>query len=146
MVDLAVLDLSASSVRAMDGRLSELMSPPAYTFFKQSNCKQVQSFAVFQDIRTKLAAEGKSCNNLQVSDLDLSSLKSVKQFCSQLRRSAETVNYLILNAGLFGQDNVRKITEDGLEEHFQVMASDIFMFKLASEHCYVIIIVSISKV
>ena len=50
--------------------------------------------------------------------LDLASLNSVKSFVEEFRTSFLKLDFLILNAGIFGHEH--KITEDNLELTFQV--------------------------
>lgn len=50
--------------------------------------------------------------------LDLSSLRSCKKFCEDVKQSYKHVDYLILNAGVFALPYT--LTEDGLETIFQV--------------------------
>ena len=83
-----------------------------------------------QEIRESLAAQGKSNPDLRITDLNLSSLRSVKQFCRRILSSSQPVNFLLLNAGIMGKDRKRRVTENGLEEHFQA----ILYAKIRSRH------------
>lgn len=59
---------------------------------------------------------------VEVAALSLSSLSSVRAFCADFQRSRRRLDLLILNAGIMGADASRRVTEDGLEEHFQARA------------------------
>ena len=52
-------------------------------------------------------------------EVSLSSLSSVRRFCKAFNARNEPLHFLILNAGVFSEDSTRRVTEDGLEEHFQ---------------------------
>ena len=62
--------------------------------------------------------------------LDLCSLRNVKQFAEQYRQESLPLHYLILNAGILNSDF--RLTEDGFEEMFQVnyLAQAYLTFRL----------------
>ncbi|CAO1365959.1 unnamed protein product [Diamesa hyperborea] len=57
-------------------------------------------------------------SKLTFMKLDLSSLKSVQSFCTEVKKNYQLINYLILNAGVFALPHT--LTEDGFETIFQV--------------------------
>lgn len=54
-----------------------------------------------------------------VRHLDMSSLKSVRQFCDDVLNTEQRLDVLINNAGAIGHSKKVKLTEDGHEEIFQ---------------------------
>uniref|UniRef100_A0A224YUL5 Dehydrogenase n=1 Tax=Rhipicephalus zambeziensis TaxID=60191 RepID=A0A224YUL5_9ACAR len=54
-----------------------------------------------------------------VKALDMSSLKSVRNFCDDIVHTEERLDVLINNAGAIGHSKKVKMTEDGFEEIFQ---------------------------
>ncbi|KAL7014593.1 hypothetical protein ACKWTF_016018 [Chironomus riparius] len=66
----------------------------------------------------KLNEERRGNCKLNFIQLDLSSLRSTKNFCEEVKRQYQKIDFLILNAGIFGLPY--GTTEDGLERHFQV--------------------------
>ena len=63
--------------------------------------------------------EKPNCSKLmRFQQVDLSSMKSVKEFVSQVKLTVQHLDYVILNAAVFGIPFMT--TEDGLEMHFQV--------------------------
>ncbi|KAL5277107.1 WWOX family protein [Megaselia abdita] len=69
---------------------------------------------------------GKQCKFIH---LDLSTLKSVKEFCDNLKSEISHLNFLILNAGVFALPF--STTQDGLETTFQI--SHLSNFYLTNE-------------
>lgn len=65
----------------------------------------------------KILKENKNAN-VSCRQLDLCSLRNVKQFAEQYRQESLPLHYLILNAGILNADF--RLTEDGYEEMFQV--------------------------
>lgn len=59
-----------------------------------------------------------SSHLLRFQHVDLSSMTSVREFVSQVKLTVPHLDYLILNAAVFGTPF--QATEDGLEMHFQV--------------------------
>ena len=55
---------------------------------------------------------------LNFIQVDLTNLKSCKEFCDKVKLQYQHINYLILNAGVFGLPY--SLTSDGLETTFQV--------------------------
>lgn len=66
----------------------------------------------------KLSEERRGNCKLNFIQLDLASLRSCKNFCEEVKKQYQHIDYLILNAGVFGLPY--QTTEDGLEIHFQV--------------------------
>jgi NAD(P)-dependent dehydrogenase (short-subunit alcohol dehydrogenase family) len=56
---------------------------------------------------------------VEFQQLDLNSLKSVKQFCKSFNCSGKPLDILICNAGIMSPPQ-RLVSEDGLELQFQV--------------------------
>ncbi|XP_055385854.1 WW domain-containing oxidoreductase [Condylostylus longicornis] len=79
-------------------------------------CRNQQSA---EDAILKISEEkpsaGRKCRFVR---LDLSSLKSVRNFARELKETFRHVSYLILNAGVFALPYT--VTEDGLEATFQI--------------------------
>lgn len=63
--------------------------------------------------------------------LDLTSLRSCKKFCEDVKLQYKTINFLILNAGVFALPHT--LTEDGLETIFQVCHLSHFYITLQLE-------------
>jgi len=59
-------------------------------------------------------------SRIEVARVSLSSLESVREFCKAFNAQSLPLDFLILNAGIMATDAIRRTTEDGLEEHFQV--------------------------
>jgi len=79
-------------------------------------CRNQQSTEdAIAKISQEKSAAGRKCRYVR---LDLSSLKSVKNFVQELKETVKNINFLILNAGVFALPY--SITEDGLETTFQV--------------------------
>lgn len=68
-------------------------------------------------------------NQCKFIRLDLSTLKSVQQFCDDLKSQISHINFLILNAGVFALPYTT--TQDGLETTFQI--SHLSHFFLTNE-------------
>ena len=66
------------------------------------------------------AACGSTAPAVDVAQVSLSSLQSVRDFCKDYNRKGAPLDILVLNAGIMGTDFERKMTADGFEEHFQV--------------------------
>ena len=63
----------------------------------------------------------KECKHgiVEFQQLDLNSLKSVKQFCKSFNSSGRPLDILVCNAGIMSPPQ-RLVSEDGLELQFQV--------------------------
>jgi NAD(P)-dependent dehydrogenase (short-subunit alcohol dehydrogenase family) len=59
-------------------------------------------------------------STIEVAEVRLSSLDSVRSFCTEFNARKLPLDFLILNAGIMGTDAIRRTTPDGFEEHFQV--------------------------
>lgn len=86
-----------------------------------------------------------SLAKLNFIHVDLSSLKSCKKFCEQVMLKYERIDYLILNAAIFGLPYT--LTSDGLETMFQVCHLSHFyitqqLSSLLDRHSRVIIVSS----
>ncbi|EDW03853.1 WW domain-containing oxidoreductase [Drosophila grimshawi] len=66
--------------------------------------------------------------------LDLASLRAVQQFVAQIKQSVSYIDYLILNAGVFGLPYTK--TVDGLETTFQVSHLSHFYLTLQLESLF----------
>lgn len=66
----------------------------------------------------KLNEERRGHCKLHFIQLDLSSLRSCQNFVAEVKQQFQHINFLILNAGVFGLPY--QTTVDGLEVHFQV--------------------------
>lgn len=69
--------------------------------------------------RTEIIEKSGNTNVFNRS-LDLSSLRSVREFCYQFLQEEERLDILINNAGFLGDTKTRQTTEDGFEMHFGV--------------------------
>jgi len=56
---------------------------------------------------------------VEVRELDLASLRSVRSFAQQYNREGRPVDILLCNAGIMAPPQ-RGITQDGFEQQFQV--------------------------
>ena len=68
-------------------------------------------------------------------EIELDSLKSVRSFCAAFNERDQPLHFLILNAGIMATESERRITEDGLEEHFQArqtVCTHCMMFNVAN--------------
>ena len=74
-----------------------------------------------QIVRSTPAMHGCQAPKVDVLELDLASLKSVKRFCKQFSKTGLSTDVVICNAGIMKPPK-RIITEDGLEGQFQVKA------------------------
>lgn len=59
-------------------------------------------------------------STIEVAEVRLSSLDSVRSFCTEFNARKLPLDFLILNAGIMGTDAIRRTTPDGFEEHFQI--------------------------
>ena len=57
--------------------------------------------------------------NIEVHELDLSSLRSVRSFTQQFNGERRQLDILVCNAGIMAPPD-RALTPDGLEQQFQV--------------------------
>ncbi|XP_059485943.1 WW domain-containing oxidoreductase [Neocloeon triangulifer] len=71
-----------------------------------------------QEAIGKIKAEGRSTGPMEFMELDLASLKSVKNFATLFQINYKTLDMLILNAAVMGLPF--SLTPDGFETHFQV--------------------------
>lgn len=78
--------------------------------------KKKSTLQIIQELNEK--CKSKSTNGkVLFYDLDLSSLKSVKNFAEQVKKDFSTIDILICNAGIM--NTPYKLTEDGFESQFQ---------------------------
>lgn len=59
-----------------------------------------------------------SKGNVIIRELDLSSLKSVREFADQINKEEKCIDILVNNGGMISKD--KSLTEDGFELHFGV--------------------------
>ncbi|XP_065336408.1 WW domain-containing oxidoreductase [Cloeon dipterum] len=71
-----------------------------------------------QEAIGKIKAEGKTSGPMEFMELDLASLKSVKNFATLFQINYKSLDMLILNAAVMGLPF--SLTPDGFETHFQV--------------------------
>ncbi|PIA41664.1 hypothetical protein AQUCO_02200238v1 [Aquilegia coerulea] len=58
--------------------------------------------------------------NVEVMELDLISISSVRRFADEWERRGEPLDILINNAGILKIEDAQRFTGDGIEEHMQV--------------------------
>ncbi|KAL4856494.1 Retinol dehydrogenase 12 [Chlorella vulgaris] len=81
-------------------------------------CRSVaKGEALAAELRQQAAAAGQPAPQLEVMQLDLSSLLSVHQFAAAWRRRGLPLHCLINNAGIFAMGAAREQTPDGFEAH-----------------------------
>ncbi|KAI3432217.1 hypothetical protein D9Q98_003779 [Chlorella vulgaris] len=81
-------------------------------------CRSVpKGEALAAELRQQAAAAGQPAPQLEVMQLDLSSLLSVRQFAAAWRRRGLPLHCLINNAGIFAMGAAREQTPDGFEAH-----------------------------
>lgn len=82
-----------------------------------------------EKIRQEREISGERCSFIP---LDLSSMKSVKEAAEQIKREVNRIDFLILNAAVFGLPHT--LTQDGLETTFQVChLSHFYLCKLLED-------------
>lgn len=74
--------------------------------------------AVKQRIEGEAEAEGRRAPEVEVAELDVGSLRSVKGFAERLRAQGEELDALVNNAGVFAMGKRRQETEEGVELHW----------------------------
>ncbi|PRW61076.1 short-chain dehydrogenase reductase SDR [Chlorella sorokiniana] len=73
--------------------------------------------ALKKELEEQAAAGGQPAPKLEVQELDLSSLQSVRQFAQAWRSSRRPLHVLVNNAGIFAMSAARETTRDGFEAH-----------------------------
>ncbi|RIB27760.1 hypothetical protein C2G38_2239912 [Gigaspora rosea] len=63
-------------------------------------------------------SNGSNCNNVEIWDMDLANLQSVRDFADKFIAEVGELHMLFNNAGIWS-DN-KKMTDDGFEQHFQI--------------------------
>lgn len=75
--------------------------------------KRAEGDASVAAIRQKVPAA-----HIDVAELDLASLASVRQFVQEFLARGLPLHVLLCNAGYYNMDNTRQLTADGFEKHF----------------------------
>jgi retinol dehydrogenase-12 len=97
--------------------------PPPFSFFFPKvilACRSIQRGQALQRaIEDEAKASGRADPSLEVMELDLSSLQSVRNFAAawKTEKNNRPVHILINNAGIFSMSAPRCETEDGFESH-----------------------------
>ncbi|KAL4419280.1 hypothetical protein ABPG77_008330 [Micractinium sp. CCAP 211/92] len=73
--------------------------------------------ALKQQLEVRAQEAGQPRPQLEVMQLDLSSLQSVRQFASAFRARGLPLHVLVNNAGIFAMAGARETTPDGFEAH-----------------------------
>lgn len=92
--------------------------------------REEATLAAIALIAREKPAAGEKCHFLE---LDLQSLRSVREFVRRIRFKLTHIDYLILNAGIFGVPHT--LTEDHIEATFQVSHLSHFYLTLSLEDC-----------
>ncbi|XP_042478784.1 dehydrogenase/reductase SDR family member FEY-like [Macadamia integrifolia] len=94
----------------------ELAKAGAHVIMACRNTKAASKIAC----QWKEEAHNSIVPNVEVMELDLLSLSSVRQFAAAWEQRAKALNILINNAGVYLMGEPQKFTDEGLEQHIQV--------------------------
>ena len=132
---MSIIFPQCTTVKTLNLYRANLHIPPAVSRLPWQNFKfcECQSFFQGRDALRKLQAHAKDPDNVQLLQLDLSSMAEVKRFAKDfVTKHSSSLNYLINNAGALMDDTPKvKTSEDGLE---MTVATNFFGPFVLTEH------------